>query len=115
VTGYQCGSCSYESDDFDELRQHAQDNTGHQGVGDEGGIEATEVAAAAEGAEPTRGKSSKRTVAARLALGLLVATVGALLWEREESKSEIEGLKSENEYLKSASGTGERLRSFRRS
>ncbi|MFI1649773.1 hypothetical protein ACH4XT_22905 [Streptomyces avidinii] len=126
MTDYQCGSCSYGSNDLDELRQHSH-QTGHvgmrekDGVLEEDGIEPPEVAEAVEEAEATESKSGKGRVAAEVGFGLLAAaTIGVLAWQNKGLKSMAGGLLvqlaesvAENEYLKSASGAGTTLNRFR--
>ncbi|MFB7619920.1 hypothetical protein [Kitasatospora sp. NPDC056181] len=120
MTDYQCGSCSYESNDLGELRQHLH-RTGHVGIREADGIETPEVAEAVEGVGPTEGKSGRGRVAVELGLGILAAAaVGALAWKNKELRSMAGGLLvelaesvSENEYLKSASGAGTTLNSYR--
>ncbi|MFJ8646487.1 hypothetical protein ACIRNI_10235 [Streptomyces sp. NPDC093546] len=102
MTDYRCGSCSYESDDLDDLRQHSV-QTGHVSTG------------------PTEGKSGKGWVVAGIGVGLLtVATTGVLGWKYKSLLSVAAGLvvqvaelATENEYLKSASGAGKTLNSYR--
>ncbi|MFE9927957.1 hypothetical protein [Streptomyces sp. NPDC005533] len=126
MTDYQCGSCSYGSNDLDELRQHAQ-RTGHVGIRDKDGP--------LEEAGPSERKGGKGRVLAEVAIGALAATaVGVLAWknhkltaendeltaENVEVKSmaggllaELAALVTENEFLKSASGAGTTLNSYR--
>ncbi|MGW1037348.1 hypothetical protein ACWD4Z_34790 [Streptomyces antibioticus] len=126
MTDYQCGSCSYGSNDRDQLQQHSH-QTGHVGIREkngileEDGIETAEVADAVEEAEPIEGKSGKGRVAAEVCLGFLAAAaIGVLTWKNKELKSMAGGLLvelaesvAENEYLKSASGAGTTLNGFR--
>ncbi|TYC70671.1 hypothetical protein [Streptomyces sp. CB01881] len=58
MADYQCRSCSYESNDLGELRQHSH-RTGHVGIPETDGVEIPEVAEAVEEAGPTEGKSGK--------------------------------------------------------
>ncbi|MFE5847848.1 hypothetical protein ACFQ7N_40125 [Streptomyces niveus] len=133
MTNYQCGSCSFGSNDLGALQQHTH-QTDHVGIHEKDGIETPEVAEAVEEAEPTGGRSGKGRIAAAVALGLLAAAAGVLTWENKrltaendelaaengELKSMAGGLLSElaelvaeNEYLKSASGAGTTLNSHR--
>ncbi|MFE7581513.1 hypothetical protein ACFU5Y_08105 [Streptomyces gardneri] len=140
MTGHQCGSCSYGSNDLDELRQHKH-QTGHVGFCENDGVNTPGAAEVVEDAEPSGGKSGKGRIAAAAAVGLGVATVlGTLAWkymklkaendelaaENGELKAENGELKSlaggllaevaelvtENDYLKSASGAGTTLRGY---
>ncbi|MEV0038112.1 hypothetical protein [Streptomyces sp. NPDC050804] len=107
MTDYQCGSCSYGSNDLDELRQHSH-QTGPVGIREKGGKEIPEIAEAVEEVEPTEGKSGKGRVAAEIGLGFLAtATIGVLAWKYKGLKSMAGGLLvelaesvAENEYLK---------------
>ncbi|WKN18871.1 hypothetical protein NEH83_34620 [Streptomyces sp. JUS-F4] len=126
MTDYSCGSCSYGSTDLDQLQQHSH-QTGHvairehDGILQADGVETTEGAHAVEKAEPTEGKPGKVRVAAEVGLGILAAaTIGVMAWKNKELRSMAGGLLVElaesvaqNEYLKSASGAGTTLNSFR--
>ncbi|GGT53251.1 hypothetical protein ABT368_26370 [Streptomyces althioticus] len=122
MTDYQCGSCSYGSDDLDELQQHSHETSHH-------------VGARENGAEPVEGKFAKAKAAAKVgATVLALAVAGFSAWkykslqsmaaelvvqlaesaaENATLKSENEHLKSENDYLKSATGAGKTLNSYR--
>ncbi|MEV7444371.1 hypothetical protein AB0O22_25105 [Streptomyces sp. NPDC091204] len=133
MTDYPCGSCSYGSNDLDELRRHSQE-TGHVGIRDKDGL--------LDEARPSARKSGKGRVVAEVALGVLAATaVGVLAWKNQKLAAENDGLKdendelrdenagvrsmaggllaelaalvAENEFLKSASGAGTTLNGFR--
>ncbi|MET9174894.1 hypothetical protein ABZX64_28225 [Streptomyces misionensis] len=121
MTRYQCGSCSYRSDRLGEAQQHSH-QTGHVCVGK-------------DDARPTGGRFGKAKVVA--GVGVLAAAtlgaVGTLAWKCKELKEEQEGvlsmaagllvqlaestaanesLKSENDYLKSATGAAKTLKSY---
>ncbi|GHE99379.1 hypothetical protein [Streptomyces fumanus] len=65
MTDYQCGSCSYGSDDLDELQGHSH-RTGHVGIHK-------------NDAEPAEGKFGKARAAAKVgAKALAVAAVVGL-------------------------------------
>ncbi|MFJ9448091.1 hypothetical protein ACIRRH_40680 [Kitasatospora sp. NPDC101235] len=113
MTDYQCGSCSYGSDDLDGLRQHSH-RTGHVGSREKDGIETSEVAEAVEEAETTEGRFGKGRAAAEVGLGLLAAAaIGALAVKNGALQVRLAKLVAENAYLKSASGAGATLSSFR--
>lgn len=117
---YQCGSCSYQSDDLGEAQQHSHE-TGHVCIGK-------------DGAGPAGGKFGKaRVVIMAGASVLATTTIGALAWKYKklqedhdgllsmaaglvvqlaESAAENERLKSENDYLKSATGASKTLKSY---
>lgn len=121
MADYQCESCSYGSNDLDELQQHSRE-TGHAGV-------------RKNDAEPVEGKFAKAKAAAMVgATALALAVAGFSVWkykslrsmadglvvqlaesaaENAALQSENEHLKSENDYLKSASGAGKTLYSYR--
>jgi hypothetical protein len=133
VTDYQCGSCSYGSNDLDELRQHSR-QTGHAG-----GIETPEAVAAVNQADAARqGKSNKGRLVAEVAVSLVAVTAtGAYVLKSRDLKAmkslfsgqgvEIERLKAiagglaadlakkvaEIDFLKSPSGAGQNLVSLR--
>jgi hypothetical protein len=94
--------CSYESDELDDLRQHSI-QTGHVLTG------------------PIEGVLSKDRVLVGLGVGLLtVAAAGVFGWKYRALQSlaaglvvEVAELATENEYLKSASGAGKTLNSYR--
>ncbi|GHI04505.1 hypothetical protein AQI88_37100 [Streptomyces cellostaticus] len=108
MTDYRCGSCSYGSEDLDDLRQHSI-QTGHDPAG------------------PTEGKSGKGRVAAGIGVGvgLLTFATGVFAWNYKTVQYkalqslaaglvvQVAELAAENEYLKSASGAGKTLNSFR--
>ncbi|WP_329115956.1 hypothetical protein [Streptomyces sp. NBC_01353] len=106
MTDYQCGSCSYGSDDLDDLRQHSI-QTGHVSAG------------------PTEGKSGKGRVVAGIGIGLLTLATGAVAWNYKTLQykalqslaaglvAQVAELATENEYLKSASGAGKTLYGYR--
>lgn len=116
MTHYQCGSCSFQSDHLGEAQQHSQE-TGHVCIGK-------------NGAGPAGGKSSKAGVAVTVGASVLAATattaLGVLAWKYKglqsmaaglvvqlaESTAENESLKSENNYLKSATGASKTLKSY---
>ncbi|MET8565231.1 hypothetical protein ABZV75_33495 [Streptomyces flaveolus] len=122
MANYRCGSCSYGSDDLDELQQHSHE-TGHVGI-------------RKDDAEPAEGKFGKARAAAKVGAKVLAvaAVVGFSAWkyktlqsmtaglvvqlaesatENAALKSENEHLKSENDYLKSATGAGRTLYGYR--
>ncbi|MFF4387181.1 hypothetical protein ACFY0G_10440 [Streptomyces sp. NPDC001552] len=115
MADYQCGACSYGSDDLDELQQHSH-QTGHTGI-------------RKNDAEPAEGKFGKARAAAKVGVKILTvaAVVGFSAWKYKslesmaaglvvqlaESATENEHLKSENSYLKSATGAGKTLNSYR--
>ncbi|WP_031026663.1 hypothetical protein [Streptomyces sp. NRRL WC-3725] len=122
MADYQCGSCSYGSDDLDELQQHSRE-TGHVGT-------------RKNDAEQAEGKFGKARAAAKAGAKVLAvaAVVGFSAWkykalqsmaaglvvqlaesatENAALKSENEHLKSENDYLRSATGAGKTLNGFR--
>ncbi|MFC7259648.1 hypothetical protein [Streptomyces lutosisoli] len=115
MTHYQCGSCSFQSDHLGEAQQHSQ-QTGHVCIGK-------------DGAGPAGGKSGKAGVVVTVGAGVLAATataLGVLAWKYKglqsmaaglvvqlaESTAENESLKSENDYLKSATGASKTLKSY---
>jgi hypothetical protein len=120
MTNYHCGSCSYGTNDLDELRQHSH-QTGHIGIREKADIVTPEVAEAVEEVEPTEGKSSRGRAAAEFGLGALaVVTIGALALKNKGLKSMAGALlvqlaesTAENDYLKSASGAGTTLNGYR--
>ncbi|MFE6056454.1 hypothetical protein ACFQ6N_37395 [Kitasatospora sp. NPDC056446] len=113
MTDYQCGSCSYGSNDPGELRQHSR-RTGHVGIRKEDGVETPGAGEAAEEAAPTEGRSGRGRVAARAGFVLLAAvSIGALAWRNKELLAELTESAAENEYLKSASGAGTTLNGYR--
>ncbi|MET9901214.1 hypothetical protein [Streptomyces sp. NPDC006446] len=93
MTGYQCESCSYESDDLDELQRHSQE-TGHAGIYKD------ETAAAG-------GKLAKARVVAEV---LTVAALGVAVWTCKHLHSKLVEAEAENDYLKSPSGAGANLK-----
>ncbi|MFE7354557.1 hypothetical protein ACFU8Q_15445 [Streptomyces sp. NPDC057543] len=107
MTDYQCGSCSYGSDDLDDLRQHSI-QTGHVSTG------------------PTEVKSGKGRVVAGIGVGLLTVATGVFAWNYKTLQYkalqslaaglvvQVAELAAENEYLKSASGAGKTLYSYRK-
>lgn len=113
---YQCGSCSFQSDHLGEAQQHSQ-QTGHVCIGK-------------DGAGPAGGKSGKAGVVVTVGASVLAATataaLGVLAWKYKglqsmaaglvvqlaESTAENESLKSENDYLKSATGASKTLKSY---
>ncbi|WP_129593418.1 hypothetical protein [Streptomyces sp. C] len=133
---YQCGSCSYRTDDLGEAQQHSRE-TGHVCVGK-------------EVAEPTARKFGRTKGLAVAGVGVLAATtIGVITWKYKklqedheelqedheelqtkheglvsmaagllsqlaESTAENESLKSENDYLKSATGASKTLKSYDR-
>ncbi|MEU0649332.1 hypothetical protein [Streptomyces umbrinus] len=120
MTDYQCGSCSYGSNDLDEFRQHSH-QTGHAGIREKGDIEPPGVAEAVEEVESTEGKSGRGRAAAEVALGALaIAAIGTLALKNKGLKSMAGALlvqlaesTAENGYLKSASGAGTTLYGYR--
>ncbi|MFJ5933905.1 hypothetical protein [Streptomyces sp. NPDC093071] len=138
---YRCGSCSYQSDQLGEARQHSH-QTGHVCIGK-------------DGTGPAGGRFGKAKVAVKAGAGILAATtIGVLIWKYKElqeehkelqeeheelqtkheglqeehegilsmaaglvvqlaeSAAENESLKSENDYLKSATGASKTLKSY---
>ncbi|MGV9269514.1 hypothetical protein ACWDRR_33175 [Kitasatospora sp. NPDC003701] len=130
MTDYQCGSCSYESNDLDELRLHRRE-TGHSVTH---GAEAT---GAAEHVELSAGSALDGRTAAEIVLGVLSAGVIVALAlqtrgakaaaaglmvqlargakEKAHLAKEVARLAAENAYLKSASGAGKTLVRYRSS
>ncbi|MGW0876879.1 hypothetical protein ACWD3Z_41395 [Streptomyces sp. NPDC002740] len=120
MTRYRCGSCSYQSDHLDEAQQHSN-QMGHVCIGK-------------DGAEPAGGKVGKARVVVKAGASALAATtIGVLAWKYKklqgehegllsmaaglvvqlaESTAENESLKSENDYLKSATGASKTLKSY---
>lgn len=115
MTHYQCGSCSFQSDHLCEAQQHSQ-QTGHVCIGK-------------EDAGLAGGKFGKAGVVVTVGAGVLAATataLGVLAWKYKglqsmaaglvvqlaESTAENESLKSENDYLKSATGASKTLKSY---
>ncbi|MEU9164300.1 hypothetical protein AB0D29_29025 [Streptomyces sp. NPDC048424] len=101
MTDYRCGSCSYGSDDLDDLRQHWI-QSGHDSTG------------------PTGGKPGKGRAVAGLGAGLLIVATGVLGWKYKALQSlaaglvvQVAELATENDYLKSASGAGKTLNGYR--
>lgn len=101
MTDYRCGSCSYGSDDLDDLRRHSI-QTGHVSTG------------------PAEGKPGAGTVVTGLGVGLLAIATGVFGWKYKALRSlaaglviQVAELATENEYLKSASGAGKTLNSYR--
>ncbi|MFB9593705.1 hypothetical protein [Streptomyces racemochromogenes] len=122
MTHYECGSCSFRSEQLDEAQHHSQ-QSGHICVGK-------------ENAAPLLGKFRRAGVVAMAGAGVLAAgTIGALAWkckelqeEKEELQTKNEGVLSmaaglavqlaeslaENDYLKSATGAAKTLKSYDR-
>ncbi|MFJ7593346.1 hypothetical protein ACIQZO_39440 [Streptomyces sp. NPDC097617] len=120
MTHYQCGSCSYQSDHLGEAQQHSH-QTGHVCIGK-------------DGAGSAGGKFGKARVVVKSGASVLAATtIGVLAWKCKglqekhegvlsmaaglvvqlaESTAENESLKSENDYLKSATGASKTLKSY---
>ncbi|QLJ01242.1 hypothetical protein HZZ00_09575 [Streptomyces sp. NEAU-sy36] len=120
MTRYRCGSCSYRSHHLGDAQQHSQ-QTGH-------------VCTGKDDAGPAGGRFGKAGVVVKAGAGVLAATtIGALAWkckglqeERDgllsmaaglvvqlaEATAENESLKSENDYLKSATGAAKTLKSY---
>ncbi|MFJ3836551.1 hypothetical protein ACIPY6_13685 [Streptomyces sp. NPDC090054] len=125
MTHYQCGSCSYQSDHLGEAQKHSH-QTGHVVIGK-------------DDAAPAEGKFDKARVMVTAGAGVLAATTIGLLaaWKYKklqeeyetkhegllsmaaglvvqlaESTAENDSLKSENNYLKSATGASKTLKSY---
>ncbi|WP_316769025.1 hypothetical protein [Streptomyces sasae] len=93
MTNYQCGSCSYGSDDLDDLQKHL-DETGHVGI-------------RKDDAGPTGSKLAKVRVAAEV-LGL--AALGFSAWAIKELWERLMEAEAEIDYLKSPTGAGRNLK-----
>ncbi|MBW8800847.1 MAG: hypothetical protein JF597_47025 [Streptomyces sp.] len=135
MTSYQCGSCSYESDDLDEAQEHSF-QTGHVCIGKDGAGSAGGRFGKARGAAGVG-----ISVLAASALGVFAWKYKALAAEKDDLAAENSELKStvdrlaaenskltsmagqlvvqlaelitENDYLKSRTGAGKNLRRFR--
>ncbi|WP_042435668.1 hypothetical protein [Streptacidiphilus anmyonensis] len=117
---YQCGSCSYQSDHLGEAQRHSH-QTGHVCIGK-------------DDAGPAGGKFGKARVVVKAGASVLAATtIGVFAWKYKGLQKEHEGLlsmaaglvvqladstaenqslKSENDYLKSATGASKTLKSY---
>ncbi|MFI5761414.1 hypothetical protein ACIA8F_10755 [Streptomyces sp. NPDC051563] len=96
MTLYQCGSCSFRSEELGEAQEHSR-RTGHVTVGKDIGEDAAGTA---------DGKFGRARAVAKAGAGVLAATAaGVLAWKFKE-------LQGENDYLKSATGAAKTLKSY---
>ncbi|WP_406241011.1 hypothetical protein [Streptomyces anulatus] len=141
MTRYQCGSCSYQSDHLGEAQQHSH-QTGHVCIGEDGagpaggkfgkvgvvikvgasvlaattiGILAWKHTGLQEDYEELQtkheGLQEEHEELQTKHEGLLSMAAG-LVVQWAESTAENESLKSENDYLKSATGASKTLKSY---
>ncbi|MFE0774491.1 hypothetical protein [Streptomyces sp. NPDC058861] len=99
MTHYRCESCSFRSDHLGEAQQHSH-RMGHVCIG-------------REGAGSAGGKFGRARVVVKAGAGVLAATtIGVLGWKYKGLQAKHESLKSENDYLKSATGASKTLKSY---
>lgn len=125
MADFQCGSCSYTSDDRDEAREHSRE-AGHLVILGNDGVETVEAAeAVAAGGKSDRARLAGEwfLVLGAVALGAALAATGkssGLARENQALKSMGVALRAKvtNQetiitYLKSASGAGTVLAGYR--